>query len=152
MLGGCLDGAVKFGEMLRKPAGVWVHVRGWGMLYGASVYGRAERRADAPESVGAIACSPSERRKLFALRDEIVSTISRGRTPCARSAEWAKLPVEIRMAYLMVGGIDGELSSLVVKAWPEFTPPEREVIRSTIRTFARAARVSVALSSRWGDD
>lgn len=56
------------------------------------------------------------------------------------------------MAYLMVSGIDGELSSLAVKAWPEFTPPEREAIRATVRAFASAARDSVALVSRWGDD
>ena len=120
------------------------------LLFSAEV--ARERRADAPEPVGAAACHPAERRKLFAIRDEIVSEASRGRTPCARSAEWAKLPVELRMAYMMVSGIDGDLSALAVKAWQEFTPPEREAIRATIRTFARAARVSVALGSRWGDN
>lgn len=97
-------------------------------------------------------CPPEIRARLLAIRDEIVSKHSRGRAPCARSAEWAKLPVEIRMAYLMVSGIDGELSALAVKAWAEFTPPEREAIRSTVRAFASAARDSVALVSRWGDD
>ncbi len=102
--------------------------------------------------VGAAACPPDVRARLLNLRDEIVAKQSRGRAPCARSAEWAALPVELRMAYLMVSGIDGELSALAVKAWPEFTPPEREAIRSTVRAFASAARDSVALVSRWGDD
>lgn len=111
-----------------------------------------ERRADAPEPVGARACHPADRRRMFAVRDEIVSKQSRGRLPCARSAEWAAISVELRMAYMMVAGVDGDLSALAVKAWPEFTPPEREAIRSTVRAFAKAARASVALVSRWGDD
>lgn len=120
------------------------------MLFRAAV--ARERRADAPEQVGARACHPEVRRRMFAIRDEIVAKQSRGRTPCARSAEWAALPVELRMAYMMVAGLDGDLSALAVKAWPEFTPPEREAIRSTVREFAKAARSSVALVSRWGDD
>lgn len=102
--------------------------------------------------MGAAACAPEVRARLLTLRDEIVAKQSRGRLPCARSAEWSALPVELRMAYMMVAGIDGDLSALAVRAWPEFTPPEREAIRSTLRGFAQAARASVALVSRWGDD
>ena len=102
--------------------------------------------------VGAAACPPDVRARLLALRDEIVSARSRGRVPCARSAEWAALPVEVRMAFLIVSGIDGDTSALAVKAWREFTPPEREAIRATVRMFGKAARSSVALASRWGDD
>lgn len=102
--------------------------------------------------VGAAACTPENRARLLTLRDEIIAKQSRGRVPCARSAEWAALPVELRMAYMMVSGLDGDLSALAVKAWPEFTPPEREAIKATVRAFAKAARASVALVSRWGDD
>lgn len=102
--------------------------------------------------VGAAACPPEIRARLLAIRDEIINAKSRGRAPCARSAEWSALPVEVRMAYLMVAGIDGDTGALARKAWREFTPPEREAIRSVVRMFAKAARSSVALSSRWGDD
>lgn len=101
--------------------------------------------------MGAAACPPEIRARLLAIRDEIINAKSRGRSPCARSAEWAALPAEVRMAYMMVAGIDGDLSALARKAWREFTPPEREALRSTVRMFDKAARSSVALASRWGD-
>lgn len=101
---------------------------------------------------GAAACSPEVRARLAELRDEIVSKVTGGRHICARSREWAALPLELRMAVLLLAGVDGEVSTLARRAWLEMPGPEREAVRGTIRGFSRALGASPALVSRWGDD
>lgn len=101
--------------------------------------------------VGAAACAPEIRARLVELRDEIAKKINNGRTVCARSKEWAALPVEVRMAYLLVAGIDGDLQELAVKSWREYAPLERDAIRAAVRTFSRAARAGVNLSAHFVD-
>lgn len=103
-------------------------------------------------AVGAAACSPEVRARLSQLRDEIVSQMTGGRHVCARSREWAALPLELRMAVLLIAGVDGDVSALARRAWREMPGPEREAVRGTIRNFSRALGASPALVSRWGDD
>lgn len=68
------------------------------------------------------------RANLRRLRDEFAArTVQRAPTA------WARLAVETRCILLLVAGIDAaadqELSTLALKDWREFTPPEQEAIR-----------------------
>lgn len=102
--------------------------------------------------VGAAAQSPADRAKLSALRAEFASRASGGRYVCARSKEWAVLPLEFRFAVLLMAGIDGDMDALTRRAWREMPLPEREAIRGVMRGFAQALKASPSLCARWGDD
>lgn len=102
--------------------------------------------------VGSAACPTEVAARLLQLRNEAVQRASGGRFVCARSKEWAGMPVEVRMALLLVAGVDGDLSTLARRGWLEFAPPEREAARSAMREFRRALSGAAALCSRWGDD
>lgn len=86
--------------------------------------------------------------RMRVLRDEWAATDSRKRHPCARSAEWSGLSLETRMAVLLLAGIDGDLTDLAGRAWPEFTPPERDAILLQFRGLWRELTASFMLRRR----
>lgn len=102
--------------------------------------------------VGAAACSPEVKARLLQLRDEFVGRMTGGNHVCARSREWAAMPLELRMAVLLIAGIDGDMSDLARRGWREMPLPERDAVRGVMRNFARVMRDSPALVSRWSDD
>ena len=100
----------------------------------------------------AVGCPPEIRARLSQLRDEAARDLSGGRYVCARSQEWAALPVDLRMAVMMLAGVDGDLRGLSGRGWREFSPPEREAVRGVLRGMAQALKSSPSLVARWGDD
>ena len=101
--------------------------------------------------VGAAACPPEIRARLAMLRAEAVQRATRGRVKCARSEEWARLPIEVRALLLFVSGVDGEPDQLARRAWREMPGPEREAIRATMRNLSGVLKVCPALMARWDD-
>lgn len=91
-----------------------------------------------------------ERARLREIASDIRADIERTRHACARSREWAMLPVEHRMALLMLAGVDGDLGALARKAWPEFTPDERVSLQVAIRSLAASLQAAAALRVRAG--
>jgi hypothetical protein len=138
-------------RLFSVPAGIWLNACAQKLPVNSSEV-RRSRRTMAAGAVGAAACPYEVRARLSQLRDEIVSKVTGGRHTCARSREWAALPLELRMAVLLLAGVDGEVSTLARRAWLEMPGPEREAVRGTMRGFARALNGSPALVSRWGDD
>ena len=90
----------------------------------------------------------AHRDKLRELSDSIVRDLSKGRFQCRRSAEWSALPVEHRMGFMLIAGIDGDLSALAMKRWPEFTPAEHEALQIAIRSMHRSIEKTFAIRGR----
>lgn len=97
-------------------------------------------------------CPPAVRDRLQQLKNEIVSAATGGRHRCARSKEWAALPLEFRFAVLLMAGIDGDMDALARRAWREMPTPERDAIRGVMRNFAAVLKASPSLCARWGDE
>ena len=89
-----------------------------------------------------------ERAKLYALADQYAKQISGAKHACTRSREWSILALEIRMAVMMLAGIDGDLSALARRAWQEFTPPERTAVQVAMRGLHRGLGQTMALRGR----
>lgn len=88
------------------------------------------------------------RERLYQLSDEISRDLTRRRHACARSREWALIPLELRMALLMMAGIDGDLSSLSRRSWPEFTPAEKLAVQVALRLVHSGLSRTFALRGR----
>ena len=78
-----------------------------------------------------------EREKLREIRAKTIASIEGARAGDPSSLEWQKLTRESRMVFLMMAGIDGEVTALAMKAWREFTPPEKRAVAVAIRAIKR---------------
>lgn len=89
-------------------------------------------------------------RQLAKLRDELVKTSSKGRFVDAASREWRELPINWRMALLLIAGVGQEtdLSSLASRNWQELPPTEREEVQAVVRAAKRHFVRLVALAAR----
>lgn len=100
-------------------------------------------------SAGAV-CVRSEREKLRAVSVAMRADIEGRRQSCARSVEWAAMDPMARMAVLLLAGVDGELSQLARRAWPELTPAEKLQCQLAIRSLHAAMGKTYALRLRMG--
>lgn len=83
------------------------------------------------------------------LRNEFVRRATGGRVSDAESLEWARMEPGHKMAVLLLCGIDGDLPALSRRAWREMPEPERQAIKSEVRSIKRAFGAVAALSGRW---
>lgn len=55
----------------------------------------------------------------------------------AENSEWHALPVRIRMALLLLCGVDGDLDALANRDFQAMPPPERQAIKTEVRLAQR---------------
>lgn len=67
----------------------------------------------------------------------------------AENQEWFSLPMDLRMAILLLAGVDGDLQALANRDWRETPPPERAAIKTASRAIKRHSGRLVALASLW---
>lgn len=91
---------------------------------------------------------PSIRERLRGVAEKIRADIAGREAVDARVREWAAMPIEYRMALLLLAGVDGDLQALGRKAWSEFTEPEKLAVQVALRGMARAIEKSYALKMR----
>lgn len=101
---------------------------------------------------GRAACPPEVWVDLCAQKNQIVQKVTGKRHQCVRSVEWAALTLELRMAALLVAGIDGDLGELSRRGWREMPPEERVRVQGVLRSFHRALEGTLCLRARWMDD
>lgn len=92
-----------------------------------------------------------ERTKLSALRDEFVRIASDGRFVDSASREWRGIPMNWRMALVLMAGLGDEAespASLASREWREMPPPEREALRGMVRSAKRHLGGLTALAAR----
>ena len=92
-----------------------------------------------------------ERTKLSALRDEFVRIASDGRFVDSASREWRGIPMNWRMALVLMAGLGDEAESpaiLASREWREMPPPEREALRAMVRSAKRHLGGLTALAAR----
>ena len=82
---------------------------------------------------------------LSALREAALQRSTKNPGISAAAIEWVSLPLELRMALLLLAGVDGDLSSLGRRAWGEFTPPERAAVQVATRGTIKQLRGVFAL-------
>lgn len=82
---------------------------------------------------------------LSALREQALQRSTNKPGISAAAIEWVGLALELRMALLLLAGVDGDLSSLARRAWSEFTPGERAAVQVATRGMIRQLRGVVAL-------
>jgi hypothetical protein len=75
------------------------------------------------------------RQHLRGVADQARAELRQKAGRCLRSIEWGNVPMAHRMGVLLMAGIDGDLSDLSRKAWPEFAPLEQESITVAIRSL-----------------
>ena len=97
---------------------------------------------------GAAICVPSIRQSLRDVADKIRAEKLAMLGRCLRSIEWGNVPMAHRMGVLLMAGIDGDLSDLSRKAWPEFAPMEQESITVAIRSLHASLHACNALRVR----
>ena len=89
--------------------------------------------------------------KLAALRDEFVRIASDGRFVDSASREWRGIPMNWRMALVLMAGLGDEAespASLASREWREMPPPEREALRAMVRSAKRHLGGLTALAAR----
>ena len=89
--------------------------------------------------------------KLAALRDEFVRIATDGRFVDSASREWRGIPMNWRMALVLMAGLGVEtesIESLASRDWREMPPPEREALRSMVRSAKRHLGGLTALAAR----
>ena len=89
--------------------------------------------------------------KLAALRDEFVRIATDGRFVDSASREWRGIPMNWRMALVLMAGLGGEAespASLASREWREMPPPEREALRAMVRSAKRHLGGLTALAAR----
>ena len=89
--------------------------------------------------------------KLAALRDEFVRIASDGRFVDCASREWRGIPMNWRMALVLMAGLGDEAespASLASREWREMPPPEREAVRGIVRGAKRHLGGLTALAAR----
>ena len=88
------------------------------------------------------------RERLKVQRDELLRKASMGTWFDGESREWARISHEHRVMIMMLAGIDGDLQVLASRAWREFTPAERDAVKSEMRLAKRTFSNVAALCSR----
>ena len=89
--------------------------------------------------------------KLAALRDEFVRIATDGRFVDSASREWRGIPMNWRMALVLMAGLGDEAespASLASREWREMPPPEREALRAMVRSAKRHLGGLTALAAR----
>ena len=89
--------------------------------------------------------------KLAALRDEFVRIATDGRFVDSASREWRGIPMNWRMAMVLMAGLGDEAESpaiLASREWREMPPPEREALRAMVRSAKRHLGGLTALAAR----
>ena len=89
--------------------------------------------------------------KLAALRDEFVRIATDGRFVDSASREWRGIPMNWRMALVLMAGLGDEAESpaiLASREWREMPPPEREALRAMVRGAKRHLGRLTALAAR----
>ena len=89
--------------------------------------------------------------KLAALRDEFVRIATDGRFADSASREWRGIPMNWRMALVLMAGLGDEAespASLASREWREMPPPEREALRAMVRSAKRHLGGLTALAAR----
>lgn len=89
--------------------------------------------------------------KLAALRDEFVRIATDGRFVDSASREWRGIPMNWRMAMVLMAGLGGKAESpaiLAEREWREMPPPEREALRAMVRSAKRHLGGLTALAAR----
>ncbi len=102
-----------------------------------------------PEPISTV--KDDEMARLMKLRDEFVALATRGRFNDSASREWRRLPINWRMALLMLAGIGVDvdnLSDLAERDWLEMPPPERDELRGVIRSAKKHLGQVVALAAK----
>lgn len=88
------------------------------------------------------------RQHLRGVADQARAELRQKAGRCLRSIEWGNVPMAHRMGILLMAGIDGDLSDLSRKAWPEFAPLEQESITVAIRSLHASLHACNALRVR----
>lgn len=91
---------------------------------------------------------PEIRERLKAQRNELLRKASLGAWFDGESREWAHIGHEHRVMVMMLAGIDGDLEALAGRAWREFTPAERDAVKTQMRLAKRTFTNVAALCSR----
>lgn len=91
---------------------------------------------------------PEIRERLKDQRDGLLRKASLGMWFDGESREWARIGHEHRMMVMMLAGISGDLDVLASRAWREFTPAERDAVKSEMRAAKRTFSAVAALCSR----
>ena len=89
--------------------------------------------------------------KLAALRDEFVRIATDGQFVDSASREWRGIPMNWRMALVLMAGLGDEAespASLASREWREMPPPEREALRGMVRSAKRHLGGLTALAAR----
>ena len=89
--------------------------------------------------------------KLAALRDEFVRIATDGRFVDSASREWRGIPMNWRMALVLMAGLGDEAespASLASREWREMPPPERDALRAMVCSAKRQLGGLTALAAR----
>ena len=86
--------------------------------------------------------------RLRELQNEAIRRLTKGRHSDAGALEWSRQEHVHRMAFLLLAGVDGELSELAGRAWLELPNPEREAVRLQIRSMRKAMQSVYVLAGR----
>ncbi|MFS4552062.1 hypothetical protein [Comamonas resistens] len=92
--------------------------------------------------------SNAVRAKLYSLRKEFRRKTGRGYID-AENSEWHAMPMRIRMALLLLCGIDGDLDALAGRDFQAMPPPERKAIKTEVRLAKNHFAGVRALASVW---
>ena len=92
--------------------------------------------------------SNEERAKLWSLRKDYRKKQGHGYID-AENHEWHSMPVRIRMALLLLCGVDGDLDALALRDFQAMPPPERQAIKTEMRLAKRHFSGLVALTGVW---
>lgn len=119
------------------------------------------READAKaadENAAALAAERAQeaREKLRVQRDELLESATGGMYRDKASQEWREMPVQWRMALLMLAGMGGpaavraglQLQLLALRNWRELPPAERDAVSSIVRIGRPHIARLIALSAR----
>lgn len=86
------------------------------------------------------------RAAMLETRNKAIKTMTQGGAKDGAVFEWRRLSQESRMIFLLIAGLDGEVSDIARKGWAEFTPPEQSAIRVAIRAVKREVDSVFALA------
>ncbi|OAD81830.1 hypothetical protein ATN89_22800 [Comamonas thiooxydans] len=97
--------------------------------------------------------TPEEcRKRLRKVQDEMVKDVTKGRFSDVESREWHALPEKYRALLLLISGFQADdyeqLGVVATRAWQEFTPPERQAVKSELRGLHAAVQHVSALRTR----
>lgn len=96
----------------------------------------------------AAVCVPTIRQNLRETAANIRADIEKKEHACARSRDWAMLPVEARMAVLLLSGVDGDLQRLAARKFAEFPNDEKIAVQVAIRSLFAVLSGAVSLRAR----